>query len=36
MEAGKDVFVYYNNDIDGHAVDNARQLVEALAQRLKV
>ena len=31
MEAGKDVFVYYNNDIDGHAVDNARQLVEALA-----
>jgi uncharacterized protein YecE (DUF72 family) len=28
--AGKDVFVYYNNDIDGHAVDNAGQLSQAL------
>lgn len=27
---GRDVFVYYNNDIDGHAVDNARQLREAV------
>jgi uncharacterized protein YecE (DUF72 family) len=27
---GKDVFVYYNNDIDGHAVGNARQLMEAV------
>jgi len=27
---GKDVFMYYNNDIDGHAVDNARQLIEAV------
>jgi uncharacterized protein YecE (DUF72 family) len=26
---GKDVYVYYNNDIDGHAVDNARQLIKA-------
>lgn len=27
---GKDVYVYYNNDIDGHAVDNAGQLMEAV------
>ncbi len=27
---GKDVFVYYNNDVDGHAVDNARQLMDAV------
>ena len=26
----KDVYVYYNNDIGGHAVDNARQLMEAV------
>ena len=30
LQAGKDVFVYYNNDIGGHAVDNARQLIEAV------
>jgi uncharacterized protein YecE (DUF72 family) len=30
LDDGKDVFVYYNNDIDGHAVDNARQLMEAV------
>ena len=30
LGAGKNVFVYYNNDIDGHAVDNARQLIEAV------
>ena len=29
LAAGKDVYVFYNNDIDGHAVDNARQLLEA-------
>lgn len=27
---GRDVFVYYNNDVEGHAVDNARQLREAV------
>ncbi len=30
LHAGKDVSVYYNNDVDGYAVDNARQLVEAI------
>jgi uncharacterized protein YecE (DUF72 family) len=29
---GKDVFVYYNNDMGGHAVDNARQLIEAVGK----
>lgn len=28
---GKDVYVYYNNDLEGHAVDNAKQLLEAVA-----
>jgi len=31
LKTGKDVFVYYNNDVGGHAVDNARQLIEAVA-----
>jgi uncharacterized protein YecE (DUF72 family) len=30
LAAGKDVYVYYNNDIGGHAVDNARQLTAAV------
>lgn len=30
LAAGRDVFVYYNNDVEGHAVDNARQLIEAV------
>jgi uncharacterized protein YecE (DUF72 family) len=30
--AGKDVFVYYNNDIGGHALENARQLKQELAR----
>ena len=30
LAAGRDVYVYYNNDIDGHAVDNAGQLMEAI------
>lgn len=30
LKSGRDVYVYYNNDIGGHAVDNARQLAEAL------
>jgi uncharacterized protein YecE (DUF72 family) len=29
---GRDVFVYFNNDTDGHAVTNARQLREACAE----
>jgi uncharacterized protein YecE (DUF72 family) len=27
---GKDVYVYYNNDVEGHAVNNARQLLETV------
>ena len=30
LKAGKDVYVYCNNDIEGHAVDNARQLRKAV------
>jgi uncharacterized protein YecE (DUF72 family) len=30
LRSGKDVYVYYNNDIDGHAVENARQLIESV------
>jgi len=30
LKQGKTVFVYYNNDIGGHAVRNARQLQEAV------
>ena len=30
LQAGRDVYVYYNNDLEGHAVDNARQLIEAM------
>ncbi len=29
--SGRDVFVYYNNDIGGHALENARQLKQELA-----
>lgn len=32
LAAGKDVYVYYNNDVGGHAVDNARQLLAACGQ----
>lgn len=28
MEAGRDVFVYFNNDMSGHAVFNALELRE--------
>ena len=31
LAGGRDVYVFYNNDIDGHAVDNARQLLDACA-----
>ncbi len=30
LDQGRDVYIYYNNDIEGHAVDNAQQLVEAV------
>lgn len=31
LREGRTVFVYYNNDVEGHAVENARQLQEAAA-----
>lgn len=30
---GRDVFVYFNNDVEGHALDNAAQLMDALRQK---
>ncbi len=30
LDEGRDVYVYYNNDIDGHAVDNACELIAQL------
>ena len=30
LHAGRDVYVYYNNDTEGYAIDNARQLIEAV------
>lgn len=30
LNQGRDVYVYFNNDIEGHAVDNARQLIDAV------
>lgn len=32
LAQGKDVYVYYNNDIGGHAVNNAHQLLSACGQ----
>ena len=32
LKAGKDVYVYFNNDIEGHAIDNARQLIELIGR----
>lgn len=32
LAAGKDVYVYYNNDIEGYAIDNARQLIAAISE----
>ena len=32
LQEGRDVYVYYNNDVGGHAVDNARQLIAAIFQ----
>jgi uncharacterized protein YecE (DUF72 family) len=36
LESGRDVYVYYNNDLDGHAVDNARQLLSACGREDRV
>lgn len=30
LDQGRDVCVYFNNDLEGHAVDNARQLLHAV------
>jgi uncharacterized protein YecE (DUF72 family) len=32
LSRGKKVFVYFNNDVEGHAIRNARQLIELLGQ----
>ncbi|MBI4579243.1 MAG: DUF72 domain-containing protein [Planctomycetes bacterium] len=32
LQSGRDVYVYFNNDIEGHAIDNARQLRERVAR----
>ena len=31
LSAGRDVYIYYNNDIHGHAIANANELLEMLA-----
>jgi len=33
LSAGRDVFVYFNNDFDAHAVHNARQLRQMLTKK---
>ncbi|MHC4445173.1 MAG: DUF72 domain-containing protein [Planctomycetota bacterium] len=33
LDAGKDVYVYYNNDVEGYAIDNARQLNEIISNK---
>jgi uncharacterized protein YecE (DUF72 family) len=33
LATGRDVYVYYNNDIGGHAVDNARELRSRVSRR---
>ena len=33
LDAGRDVFVYFNNDFNAHAVQNARQLRRMLTER---
>jgi uncharacterized protein YecE (DUF72 family) len=32
LRRGKTVFAYYNNDVEGHAIDNARRLKELLVK----
>jgi uncharacterized protein YecE (DUF72 family) len=34
LSSGRDVFVYFNNDFDAHAIQNARQLQHMLASRV--
>jgi uncharacterized protein YecE (DUF72 family) len=34
LDEGRDVFVYFNNDIEGYAVKNARELRERVAGRM--
>jgi uncharacterized protein YecE (DUF72 family) len=34
LRAGRDVYVYFNNDLGGHAVVNARQMREYLGKRV--
>ena len=31
LQDRRDVFVYFSNDIDGHAIDNARHLVDQVS-----
>ena len=31
LQDGRDVYIYYNNDAEGHAVDNAKRLKELMA-----
>ncbi|MBN2308145.1 MAG: DUF72 domain-containing protein [Candidatus Hydrogenedentes bacterium] len=32
LDDARDVYIYYNNDVQGHAVDNARQLRDAVGE----
>ncbi len=34
VDSGRDVFVYFNNDAGGYAVENARQLQQFIAERM--
>ena len=33
LSVGKDVYIYFNNDVEGYAVDNAKQLRELLTKK---
>ena len=35
MEADLDVFAYFNNDIEGHAIKNARELIEVVGPSMQ-
>jgi uncharacterized protein YecE (DUF72 family) len=30
LDQGRDVYVYYNNDVEGYAIDNAQELLAAV------
>jgi len=32
LGVGKDVYAYFNNDVEGHAIDNARRLIELVGR----